>query len=793
LRRWDRADSGAANSFLVPHACLLSTVAKAFAGVVLGLSLLTMAEPAGAEARADVVIVVPTPGHTERVVVIGGTSDTDHALLDDVRTSLSPWSSRLTLAPREILATISAASSAPVYGLYDPYIGRGAVGGRVMRLEDVGDKAGALGRAILTAGVGTPLPPPRDVPTVTMVDWRQLRRWGLDEARLPAGGIVLSRGKAFWDEYASTLALTAVAVVEAALIAVLLLQWRRRRAAERSLTERLRFEEVISKLYARFVHSRGGDLDGDAIRGLGDVSELLGVDRATLILPAAHRDSFRVRSWVRPGIEPAPSTVTVGQFPWTAERLRRGEPVRFVNPGELPAEAAVDRQSFQEIGARSHVGIPLVAEDTVLGSISFTTVRSERPWADELVQRLTWLAEVFANVVALRRSDDKLQQSRALSVAIVDSLPGRVVVINRAGRIVATNDWARRTGAPPHPDLAIGADYLALWRGAVAAGDRAAADVLAGIDSVLDGTRAGFSIEYQDAATKRWFEFHVHALRTASGGAVISRLNIDDRKRADAEARQVREQLARFGRVATVGQLTAALAHEVKQPLTGILTNAQAAQRLLAAPQPDLGEFRAILDDIIADDQRASTVLQRLRGMLKRREPAPAPVTIDLNRVIQDVVRFLHTDAVIRNATVVCDLQSDLPAIQGDVVQLQQVLVNLVLNGLDAMRGVPVEHRRLRIASELAGDMLVVSVRDAGVGITEHAGRIFDPFYTTKTEGMGMGLPIARTIVEAHGGRLWASDNAEGGATFWFALPVVGVGPTDEPSGRPTVNSAERS
>ena len=932
----------------------MSAVAKALAGWALGLSLLTMVEPAGAAARMDVVIVVPGPspgpfvirdriraaleasgsvhlefhteviedsrfpgpayeallhdflrgkyagrpvrlvfavgpssldflirhraslfagipivfagvrpsdskapglpsgmtgvwrqltaGHTlelaltlspetERVAIIGGTSPTDRALLEDVRTALTPWEHRLeitylvdrpigqlltdvaalpprtvilyavllrdseggTFVPREILTRISAAASAPVYGLYDRYVGSGAVGGRVMRLEDLGNEAGALGRAILTAGVNAPLPPPRDVPTVTMLDWRQLRRWGLDEARLPGDAMILFRGKTFWDEYAWSLALTGVAIVEAGLIAVLLVQWRRRRAAERSLTERLHFEEALSKLYAGFVHSRTIDVDAEAIRGLGAVSEFLGVDRATLVLPHDRSGSFGVRSWVRPGVAPAPDLIAARQFPWTAERLRRGEIVRFSRLAELPAEAAVDRQSFLETGARSHVGIPLVADGTVLGSVSFTTVRSERSWPDELIQRLSLLAEVFANVMALRRADEKLRQSRALSVAIVDSLPGRVVVINRAGLIIATNDAGGHRVAPG-PELAIGADYLASWRAAAAAGDRAAAEVLRGIESVLDGTRVEFSLEYQHVggADGRWFEFRMHTLRTASGGAVISRVNIDDRKRADAETRQIREELARFGRVATVGQLTAALAHEVKQPLTGILTNAQAGQRLLAGPQPDLEEFHAILEDIIEDDLRASAVLQRLRGMLKRREPEPAPVTIDLNRVIEDVVRFLHTDAVIRSATVQCDLQADLPAIQGDVVQLQQVLVNLVLNGLDAMRTVPGEQRRLRISSERSGDTLVVSVRDAGVGIKAHAERIFDPFYTTKPEGMGMGLPIARSIVEAHGGRLWASDNPEGGATFSFSLPVM-KGGDDVSPGRRMVNSAGRS
>jgi two-component system sensor kinase FixL len=262
---------------------------------------------------------------------------------------------------------------------------------------------------------------------------------------------------------------------------------------------------------------------------------------------------------------------------------------------------------------------------------------------------------------------------------------------------------------------------------------------------------------------------------------VISRIDISERRRAAAETRRVREELARFGRLATVGQLTAALAHEVKQPLTGILTNAQAARRLLAADRPDLAEIRDIVDDIIEDDQRAAGVIQRLRAMLKRREPEPT--TIDVNRLIEDVVRFLRTDAVIRSAVIRTELEPELPAIRGDVVQLQQVLVNLVLNGLDAMRDVPAEQRRLVITTRRAGDGVCVGVRDSGTGLTaECQARIFEPFFSTKPEGMGMGLPIARSIVDAQGGRLWAVNNADCGATFFFtltagraaAVPVLG-------------------
>lgn len=658
--------------------------------------------------------------------------------------------------------------------------GHGTIGGRVVDLVDLGAQAGELGREILDAARAAAPPPPREGRSAALFDWRELRRWGLDERRLPPTSTVFP-GQSFWQRYGTIIGLTGVSLLESALIVVLLLQWRRRRWAERSLTERLRFEEVLSGLYARFALLEAGDLEAESERSLAAVGEFLGVDRAKLVAPSEKTGFLRIRGWARPGVDPGPAVVSLLRFPWTGARLRRGEVVKFSRLEELPPDAAVDRTTYASIGARSHISVPLLAGDLVLGSIAFTTVLAERSWPDELDQRLQLLAGVLANVLARRRADGALRESRALSDAIVQSLPGTVVVVNRSGTIIATNHWSRgaAVGAGHDAELAIGASYLEVWRRLQAAGDRAAAEIVRGIQSVLDGTSLEVSLDHRvpaaDGQDGAWFEIRVHPLRTASGGAVISRIDISERRRAAAETRRVREELARVGRLATVGELTAALAHEVKQPLTGILTNAQAARRLLVADRPDLAEIRSILDDIVADDQRAAGVIQRLRGMLKRREPELT--TIDVNRLIEDVVRFLRTDAVIRNAFIRTELEPDLPTIRGDVVQLQQVLVNLVLNGLDAMREVPAAQRRLVITTRRAGDGVCVGVRDSGTGLTaEYRERIFEPFFSSKPEGMGLGLPIARSIVDAHGGRLWAVNNADCGATFFFTLAATGRG-----------------
>jgi two-component system sensor kinase FixL len=226
-----------------------------------------------------------------------------------------------------------------------------------------------------------------------------------------------------------------------------------------------------------------------------------------------------------------------------------------------------------------------------------------------------------------------------------------------------------------------------------------------------------------------------------------------------------------------MGELSASLAHELNQPLTAILSNAQAAQNLLACDVVDLEAMREILTDIVADDKRAAAVIRRLRSLLRKGELEFVP--LDVNEIVSEVGWLVKNDALTRNVSLRLDLASDLPAVLGDRVQLQQVVLNLVLNGLEALRPPWAGGQTLVIRTARDdGTSVTVAVQDSGAGIDEKdTDRIFQPFYTTKGEGLGMGLAIARTIVDAHGGRLAAANNEHGGATVQFTLPI---GRTDE-------------
>jgi PAS domain S-box-containing protein len=244
-------------------------------------------------------------------------------------------------------------------------------------------------------------------------------------------------------------------------------------------------------------------------------------------------------------------------------------------------------------------------------------------------------------------------------------------------------------------------------------------------------------------------------------------------KQAAQEMLLLQQQIAHVGRVSTMGQLAAALAHEINQPLGAILRNTEAAELFMENGSPDLDEIRAILADIRKDDQRAGSVIDRMRALLKRHDLETRP--LDVVELVGDVASLAQADAAARQVKLDVDLPRGLPLVRGDRVHLQQVLLNLILNGMDALNGVSRQERRVSVTARLDGAQTVeIAVSDTGHGIpADKFPHVFDPFFTTKPNGMGMGLPISRTIIEAHGGRLWVENNHSGGATFRFTLSIA--------------------
>jgi len=253
---------------------------------------------------------------------------------------------------------------------------------------------------------------------------------------------------------------------------------------------------------------------------------------------------------------------------------------------------------------------------------------------------------------------------------------------------------------------------------------------------------------------------------------------VTERKQAEEERerlRQAQADLAHVSRVSTMVELTASLAHEVNQPIAAAVTNSSTCLRWLARDPPDIEEAREAASRIVKDATRAADIIKRIRSMFKK--DAPQRELVDVNEVIKDVVILLRSEAYRYSATIQTSLMEDLPQVMADRVQLQQVLTNLMLNGIEAMKDTQAA-RELTVKSQQAdGSYLLIAVSDTGVGLaSELADEIFKTFFTTKPEGTGMGLPISRSIIEAHGGRLWATANEPRGAVFQFTLPVEGAG-----------------
>jgi signal transduction histidine kinase len=241
----------------------------------------------------------------------------------------------------------------------------------------------------------------------------------------------------------------------------------------------------------------------------------------------------------------------------------------------------------------------------------------------------------------------------------------------------------------------------------------------------------------------------------------------------------VRRELTHASRLAVLGELTASIAHEINQPLGAFLSNADAAELLLDSSHAPLDEVRQILDDIRKDDLRASEVIRRLRALSQKRAIEVQPV--DLNEAISEVFKLLRAESGRRGVVVEAELAAGLPIVRGDKVQLQQVLLNLFLNGMEAMTDVA-GAKKLTVRSGLDGNCCVeIAVSDVGHGVApDRLPRLFDPFFSTKREGMGLGLSIARSLVEAHGGRICADSNPNTGATFRFTVPAEARQPVEE-------------
>ena len=596
----------------------------------------------------------------------------------------------------------------------------------------------------------------------------------------------------------------------------------------RSSSAELRaFERLLAELSAGFIGLDAAAIDAAVEDALQRIVRALDIDRCSLssVSPLTGR-AHTTHSWATPGFERTPVLDIAATNPWTLGCAQAGRVVAFARLAELPPEAAVDRATFGAIGLKSHVTMPMLVAGRLRGGLSFGALRREREWPGELLGRMRLLADVFAGVLA--RQQAEVQRERALDF---ERLASRTL---SALLFAAPQDEARviRAGLQ---DIArfLGADRATLWEAGVqdqrfrrahhwfaedvdapgnwslaelpwvdrqlrrdalvrfarlddlppeAASVRRAMQRL-GVRSVLAvpvnsaGQLVGVFSVASVSAECDWPDALLPGVRLLAEVFATrhARRHAEARERAaEAEAAKWREQFAHVVRVHTVGEMSAALAHEITQPLGAIENYALAARRRAAGPQPDLPKVVDLLDRIVAQSARAGDVVMRLRSMVKRHELQLSE--IDLGRVAAACIELLQGECEQRGLHIELRKPATLPRLVADEVHVQQVLLNLLRNAIEAMEAAaPAAPRRIEVnIACVAPEWVSVQVADHGPGIAEgELEQVFEAFHSTKPLGLGVGLAICRRLIEAQGGTLRAAQNPAGGALFEFTLPVA--------------------
>lgn len=578
------------------------------------------------------------------------------------------------------------------------------------------------------------------------------------------------------------------------------------------------FERLLADLSARFVNLPPDEVDGAITDALRRIVQLLDVDRSQLMRMSSHGDALDItHSWAMDGVPAVTPKSIAEKFPWALRRLRAGLAVVVPRVGDLPPEAAVDRGSFQGVGVKSNLTMPMSVAGQVEGALAFGCLRRHRDWPEPLVARIRVLADVFANALAHRRAEEGLGAAmrfeRLVSgvlTALLAAGPGEEGRIIEAGlRDVAGEFCAERAtlwwrigdrpeftkihrwvaeGAPRAPE-AVGARATPWLSTQLAQGviirfeshadlpTAAAADlpellshhVRAGIvvPLAVSGTIVGalsFGAGHDHPAWPDALVPRVKLLGEVFAGVLA-------RRQAERRAQEAQAHAAHAARVGTMGVFAASLVHELTQPLAASLANAETAADLLAARSPDLGELRATVADIVADERRAGELIQQLRRFLRRGEVERTELA--LREVADEVLRLAGAAATDKGVAIALDFAATLPKLVGDRVQLEQVLLNLLLNAVDAVAGNAPDARSVTLAARPSTAGVTIEVTDTGSGMDETTlARVFEPFFTTKPRGMGLGLAISRTIVSMHGGTLTVRSAPGRGATFRVELPV---------------------
>ena len=626
--------------------------------------------------------------------------------------------------PRDALALISRAANAPVVSLYDTFLGYGIVGGRLVSLEQQGKEAATLALRILGGESPASIPFGGEQAYVNLYDWRELKRWGLNESALPADAIILNKPVSAWERYKFYIIGTvAFCLAETVLIIFLIVQRRRKKMAEefqRKAEDKYRniFEGSLEGIFET-------SPQGQVLTANPALARMLGYDWA---------DDFT-------------SSITDA-----ANQI-------WVNPD--------DRAYYVRL---------LEEQNAVLGlQCQFWRKDRTKIWVSLSARRVCgpdgktfFYSGFLENITERKQMEETIKKDAEEWQTTFNSIRDLVMILDQEFKIARVNAATVSFFKLPLESI-LGNHCFTLMHGTSEPLE------ICPLAKMMK-TKTHEETELYDERRDAWFNVSVDPIFNDKGETInIIHVvkDITERKRAEAEVAHARAELLRVERSSRLSELTASLAHELNQPLAAILSNAQAALHFLKSDKPDLNEFQEIMQDIISDDQRAGNVIRSLRSMMKREEGEKRPTI--LNDILNDVIQIFRSEAIFRNVYIETELDGSLPPVFGDKTQLQQVVLNIVMNGAEAMSRNPPEQRKLILWTQRKDHSICVTVRDFGPGIDkENLERVFQPFFTTKGAGFGMGLAVCSSIIKDHGGRIWVENNPDGGATFFIELPVMG-------------------
>lgn len=550
------------------------------------------------------------------------------------------------------------------------------------------------------------------------------------------------------------------------------------------------FLELVAHLSSRFVNAASAEVDGEVEAALQRLATFFELDRCALFKVDEDRHTARVSHRLRPVHEVAlPGELgRDGPLAWLyGAVVDRGETVSIGSLDELPQAAMKDAETLRHGGVRSVLLIPLPARLPVEYFLSLASSRQERHLTATHTTQVRLLGEVFVGALKRKTQDiteqtlmrQQLRRAQQFAQSALNAFHKCLCVVDARGTVVEVSDgWPAFAQASGWAELTAGSNFFqasAATQGPYAAQAR---KVAGGVGAVVGRQQDDFAMELDFEGPAGASHFYTKVSHFELEGvtyAAISHEDITQRKNSEIELQNLRTQHWHSERVTRTGLLIASLAHELSQPLTAILSNAQAGLRFMAHDAPDLKEIGEILKDIASDDKRAGEIIESLRVMVRRQQSERQ--LIDLAALASEVTVLLKSELVATQVELECDFAAGCLAL-ADRAQIQQVLLNLSMNAMEAMAAKPIDQRRLRIGVRGPGQGEVqISVSDSGFGITqEEFKKVFDAFWTTKSRGTGMGLAISRSIIESHGGRIWVDSRDGEGSTFFVSLPAAAAG-----------------